>query len=244
MIYNKKVSLIFPCRNEAKAITSVFKRIPDIVDEVIIVDNLSTDNTAKTAIKLGAKVLSEDRHDSGIGYGFALARGIKNATGDIVVCMDCDGSYPPEKIGEVIKILLKNRIDFISCNRLPFKNKQDMSAIRMFGVWVLNIVVNFLYGYPIKDSLSGMWVFKKRSIKNLAVFEGGWNMSLEIKLNAIEQKDIVFNEYQIRYKDRQFDQSKQNIFKTGFKHLFFLFKRKISGIHNFTLGARVSLLEL
>lgn len=244
MIYNKKVSLIFPSRNEAKAITGVFKRIPKIIDEVIIVDNLSTDNTAKTAIKLGAKVLTEERHEGGIGYGFALARGIKNASGDIIVCMDCDGSYPPEKIGEVINSLIKSRIDFISCNRLPFKNKQDMSAVRMFGVWVLNIVINFLYGYPIKDSLSGMWVFKKRAIKNLALFEGGWNMSLEIKLNAIEQKDIVFCEYQIPYKDRQFDQSKQNIFKTGFMHLIFLLKRKVSRIYNFALGARVSLLEL
>jgi dolichol-phosphate hexosyltransferase len=244
MIYNKKISMVFPCRNEEKAIKNVFKRIPGVVDEVIIVDNLSSDKTVETAKKLGAKVLIEERHDDGIGYGYALARGIKNATGDIVVCMDCDGSYPPEKIRDAVAFLLKNQLDFVSCNRLPFKNKKDMSAIRMFGVWVLNIFVNALYGYPIKDSLSGMWVFKRRSVKNLSLFEGGWNLSLEIKLNAIEQKDINFNEFQIPYKDRQFDQSKQNIFKTGLVHLLFLFKRKLSRYYALSSVSRVSLFEL
>lgn len=219
------VTLILPCKNEEKALITVLASCPK-VDEIIVVDNKSTDKTAKIAKKLGAKVLYEVQEENGIGYGFALARGIKEASGDIIVCMDGDGSYPVEEIPILVKQLVLKKIDFISCNRLPFKNQKDRSTIRMMGVRILNLFIYLLFGFKIKDSLTGMWIFHKETINNLVLVEGGWNFSLEIKLNAITNPAIKFAEFGIFYRDRVLDSSKQNLFRTGIIHLLYLFKKR------------------
>ena len=220
------ISLVMPCKNEAKALTAALHLVSKQVDEIIVVDNRSTDKTAKVAKNLGAKVLYEPQNKDGIGYGFALRKGIKQATGDIIVCMDGDGSYPVGQIQNLVKLLDIKNLDFISCSRLPFKNPLDMSAIRIMGVKILNLFVNLLYEFKIKDSLSGMWVFRKEIVNNLSLSEGGWNFSLEIKLNAITNPAIKFAEIAIPYHDRVLDSSKQNLLKTGIEHLFFLFRKR------------------
>lgn len=226
MLKNKRISLIIPCKNEAHALKAVFKKLPKVVDEVIVVDNNSTDNTIKTAKSLGAKVFLEKRNINGIGYGYALQKGIKEASGDILVCMDGDGSYPINKVEKIANYLLKNNLDFISCNRLPFKDPKKMSSIRAFGVKILNLLSFVLFGYKIKDTLTGMWVFRKNTLKRIDLTEGNWNFSLEIKLKAIKSSKLTFKEYAIPYHDRIFDKSKQNLLKTGIMHTVYLFYLK------------------
>ncbi len=227
MINNKKITVVLPCRNEEDAIKVVMRDMPREIDEVIVVDNLSTDQTVKTAQLFGAKVILENRKDQGIGYGYALATGINEAGGEIVACLDGDGSYPVKKVPQIIRYLLKHDVDFISCNRLPVKDPKKRSRTRALGVWMLNLFTRLLYGYKIKDSLSGMWVFKKSATNFMKLYEGGWNFSEEIKLEAITNPNIKFTEYDIAYHDRIFNQSKLNIFQAGFNYWLFLFKFKL-----------------
>lgn len=223
----------------------MLESMPKEIDEVIVVDNMSTDNSVAVAKKLKARVLQESRAHNGIGYGYALSCGIKAATSDIIVCMDGDGSYPVGKIKEITTFLMSKKYDFISCNRLPVLNPKKMSVIRMFGVRILNLFINILYGYPIRDSLTGMWVFKRETIPSLSLFEGGWNFSPEIKLSAITNKKIRFTEYHIPYQDRELDQSKQVIYKTGTEHFIFLFTWKLKQFKMpFFIRRAVSLLEV
>lgn len=228
MIRNKYISLILPCKNEGRALQEVLHKIPSTVDEIIVVDNNSSDKTIKTARAFGAKVIKETRNEDGIGYGYALARGIRESKGDIIVCMDGDDSYPILDIPKLVDSLEKEKIDFISCNRVPFKNKKDMSLIRTTGVKGLNLFFWALFGYKIKDCLSGMWVFRRTVANNITLCEGGWNFSLEIKLNTIKNRRFKFAEKPIFYHDRVFDSSKQNLFKTGLQHLFFLFRSRFN----------------
>ena len=218
-----------PCKNEARAIETVFINLPKGIDEIVVVDNNSSDQTTKIAKRYGAKIIHEPRSTiSGIGYGYALQKGIEKAKGDIVVCMDGDGSYPAKEIPLLMMHLIKNKLDFISCNRLPFEDPKKMSIVRSFGVRILNGLILILYGYKIKDSLSGMWVFKRHVYDELKPTEGGWNFSLEIKLKTIADSRFKFSEKQISYHDRIFDSSKQIIFKTGMEHLIYLFSLKFS----------------
>lgn len=245
MIKGLKLSLIVPCRNEEKAIVSVLKSVPEEIDEVLVIDNLSIDNTTKIAKSLGAKVFKETRTDNGIGYGYALAKGISLATGDIVACLDGDGSYPVRKIPKIVRYLLKKNLDFISCNRVCHDSIFKRSQVRSFGVLVLNIFIWLLYGYKIKDSLSGMWIFKKEITPKLLLFEGGWNFSEEIKLSAIINSGINFKEHPIPFHDRIFNQSKLQVFSAGFNYFIYLFKRRlmewrISGVDS----TQTSLLEV
>ena len=228
MIKNKYISLVLPCKDEARALSEILSRIPKEIDEIIVVDNNSKDKTGSTARSFGAKVIRETREKNGIGYGYSLATGIKKSTGNIVICMDGDGSYPVSDIPRLVRIMDKEKLDFISCNRIPFRNQKDMSSIRTFGVKVLNLVFWLLNGYKIHDSLSGMWILNRKAINSISLFEGDWNFSLEIKLNAVANSQIRFSEQPIFYHDRIFDTSKQNLLKTGIKHLTFLFRKKFS----------------
>ncbi len=218
-----------PCKNEARALQTVLEKLPKEIDEVIVVDNNSSDQTKTVARRFGVKILSENKTDkSGIGYGFAIQKGIREAKGNIIVCMDGDDSYPVKEIGKMVNYLLKKNLDFISCNRLPFRKPKKMSSIRAFGVKILNLLTWFLYGYKIKDSLSGMWVFKRYVLSDLNLYEGGWNLSLEIKLKTILSPAFKFAERQISYQDRVFDLSKQNLLRTGLEHVLYLIKFKIN----------------
>lgn len=142
--------------------------------------------------------------------------------------MDGDDSYSALGIPKLVRFLQKENLDFISCNRLPFRDKKSMSSIRLLRIKILNLMIWLLYGFRIRDSLSGMWVFHKKALKNRIFKEGGWNFSLEIKLNAINSSKNNFAEFPIVYHDRLFDLSKQTIFKTGIEHFFFLLIKKLN----------------
>lgn len=227
MIQDKRISLVIPCRNEARNLHRLLHRVPRWIDEIVVVSNRSTDQTKEVAARYGAVVIEEDRVDNrGIGYGFSLQTGIQTAMGDFIVTMDGDGTYPVEQIVDVVTYAINNRMDFISCNRFPLQNHQAISWIRRLGIWALNTEVTFLYGYPMKDILSGMWVIRRAKRKWLDVFEGGWNLSPEIKLAALESPRITFGEYHITHARREHEGSKQQIWQTGLDHLWFIFKRK------------------
>ncbi len=244
MVNNNFISLVMPCKNEAKAIESVFKDLPEEIDEIIVVDNNSSDQTTRIARGFGAKIIHEPRRTrSGIGYGYALQKGIEKAKGDIIVCMDGDGSYPLKEVPSFIKHLLNENIDFISCNRLPFKKPKEMSSVRAFGIKILNLLISALFNYRIKDSLSGMWIFKHHVYDGLRPTEGGWNFSLEIKLKTIVDSRFKFSEKQISYHDRIFDSSKQNIFRTGIEHVIYIFALRLGLLRCNRLNLDLSPLE-
>lgn len=223
MIKNTTVTLVIPCKNEADSLPRLLAHVPKIVDEVIIVDNNSSDNTAVVAKKLGARVIHEKRIDNrGIGYGYAHQAGIQHAKGKIIVTMDGDGTYPMEEISRAVKYLLKNDLDFISCTRFPLRNQNAMSAIRKLGVLILNLEVFLLYGQTMQDILSGMWITKKTAAQKLFLREGGWNLSPEIKLRALTHPQVSFSEYHIDHKYRTGGASKQQIWQTGFDHLVYI----------------------
>jgi glycosyltransferase involved in cell wall biosynthesis len=228
MIRGKSISLVIPCRNEEQAISALLKRVPKYVDEVIVVDNNSSDKTRQVARSHGAKVLKETRQVNGIGYGFAHQRGMAEASGDFVITMDGDNTYPLTEIRSVILNMEKNQLDFISCNRFPLKNSEVISKVRQFGVKILNTQVNVLYNYPIQDILSGMWAVRSAAIEKLNLKQGGWNFSPEIKLAALIHPDIKFSEFHIHHHYRDNGESKQKIWLTGFDHLLYILLRRLT----------------
>ena len=232
MIQNKKISLILPCRNEAGHLGEVLKLVPAYIDEIIIVSNSSTDNTVAAAQKLAKKeprlvVIEDNRTIGGIGYGYAHMSGIAAATGDIIVGADGDGTYPLHDIQKITKHLLSADLDFISCNRYPLKDGTKIPFKLRFGVGVLNWEIRLLYGIPIKDALSGMWLFRKDIRNDLNLTMGEWNLSPQIKINAARSKKIKFAEYNISQEQR-LGETKQNYFETGFKHAMWILKNRFT----------------
>lgn len=227
MYRNKKITVCLPCRNEANHLHEVVKRIPKFVDEVIVISNASKDDTVKVAQKLGVKALEDNRTIGGIGYGFAHMTGIANATGDIIVGADGDATYPIEDLDKVIDYLLDHNRDFISCNRYPLQPGVHIPFKLRLGVNTLNWEVRVLYGKKISDILSGMWVFRRDVVDELKLTMGEWNLSPQIKINAMLSPKINFSEYSIAQHQRM-GESHQAHFKTGFQHLWWIFKNRWS----------------
>lgn len=228
MILNKSITVVIPCRNEAEALPKLIAKIPKYVDEVVVVDNASSDNSVGVAKKCGVMVVSEHRKDKkGIGYGYAHRKGMRVASGDYVVTMDGDGTYPINSVKPVIEQMEKQKLDFVTCNRFPLKHKKAVSKIRRFGVWVLNTEVALLYGYPMKDILSGMWVMNRKTAKRLKLKEGGWDLSPEVKLTALMTPGIRVGQYHIRHHYRSGGKSKQKLWETGVGHMLYILRRRL-----------------
>ncbi|MBI2617227.1 glycosyltransferase family 2 protein [Candidatus Gottesmanbacteria bacterium] len=227
MLFKKRITLVIPCKNEEAALYHLLAKVPSFVDEVLVVDNNSSDNTAQVARNGGAKVFKEKRSVNGIGYGFAHQTGLKNATGDYIVTMDGDNTYPVEAIEEIVTYMEKSNIDFVSCNRLPLTNKSSITLFRRLGIGILNLWIGLLYGYYFIDILTGMWVMRKNIAGKLKLKSGDWNFSPEVKLAALYHKDIRFSEYHIPYYVRINGISKLNVIKTGLSHFFFILERRL-----------------
>jgi hypothetical protein len=192
------ISVVIPAYNEERGIGTVLEALPDCVDEVVVVDNNSKDHTADVARSLGAKTVLEQRQ----GYGWALRRGFAEATKDVVVSMDADGTYPSEQIADVIDVLQRENLDFISCSRFPLVKADAMSSRNVFGNKMLTLIFGLLFWHWLKDSQSGMWVFRRR-ILPLMHFEGQtWEFSSEIKIEACTNPRIRFREVHIAYHPR------------------------------------------
>lgn len=228
MIGNKRISLVVPVKNEARIIGAFIKRVPDYIDEILIIDNNSTDGTAAVARKSGARVIRERRSIHGIGYGYAHQTGAARATGDYIIAMDGDDTYPIRSIRTIIKYMETYSLDIVFCNRLPLTNTNAISWIRQLGIHLLNWEVFLLYGKHVEDILTGMWVARRDALAQLSVTSGDWNYSPEIKIAAFTNPALQVAQYHITHFAREHEISKQRIFATGVAHAWYIMKRRFT----------------
>ncbi len=194
MHQNLKLSVVIPCYNEEDGVREVIGRIPKVVDEIVVVDNNCTDRTAEVARSLGARVVEQKTP----GYGAAYKAGLAAATGDVIVTMDGDGTYPPEEIPRLVEQLVEKRWDFLSASRFPLSDPRAMNFTNRLGNWVLTVTAMLLFFVPIRDSQSGMWVFRRVLLQRLKLTSDGMPFSQEIKLEAI-LRHARFGEAHIPY---------------------------------------------
>ena len=213
--------MIIPCLNEEQGIERVLERIPAFIDQIIVVDNGSTDRTSDIARSFGAMVIREPVR----GYGRSYKRGFSHATGDLIVTLDGDHSYPPDAISYLIEAFLHLDIDFLNASRFPVRDRRAMSRKHEFGNRALSLAMSLLYGRWIRDSQSGMWVFR-RSILDLMRLEcDGMGFSEEIKIEALRKPGVRFAELSIMYSSR-LGEIKLNPWRDGAANLALLVRKR------------------
>jgi dolichol-phosphate hexosyltransferase len=220
----KTISVVIPCYNEEEGIRIVMETMPDFVDEVIVVDNASTDATEQVAAGLGAKVIRETRK----GYGRAYKTGFRAAKGDVIVTMDGDATYPRIAIGYLLDILEEDGLDFISAWRVATDWKDSFdSVLRWIGNKIFNLFVILLYFRHLRDCLSGMWVFKRSVLGKIDAHDDGMSFSEEIKLEAFCNKDLKCREVPIQFKYAiRAVEAKLSPWKDGFNGIAFFFGKR------------------
>jgi len=143
----KTVSIVFPAYNEERYIRSAVEdfSIPNLVDEIVVVDNNSRDRTVEEALRTGARVIRETTQ----GYGHALRRGLREATGDIVIMAEPDGTF----LGRDILKLLAYADDFdMVCGTRTTRElvwaQANMGWFLRVGNWTVAKLIQFLFGGP------------------------------------------------------------------------------------------------
>src|SRR5271169_2131381 len=220
MYKGQSITAIIPCLNEEQGIEKVLRAMPEFVDEIIVVDNASTDRTSEVAESLGAKVIREDVR----GYGRSYKRGFAVATSDLIITLDGDHSYPADALSYLIEAFLHLDIDFLNASRFPVRDRQAMSFKNKFGNWVLSLAMSILYFRWVRDSQSGMWVFRRSILKGMRLESDGMAFSEEIKIEALKSSRVRFVEISIMYSSR-LGEIKLNPWRDGFHNLWFLVKK-------------------
>jgi glycosyltransferase involved in cell wall biosynthesis len=217
----RRITVVIPCLNEEEGIAQVLSRMPAFVDEVIVVDNDSTDRTAEMARSFGAHVI----HEKIRGYGRAYKTGLMRAQGDIIVTLDGDHSYPVDAISYLIEAFLHSEVRFLSASRFPLKNKRAMSPKHRVGNKLLSLLLSFLYFRWVRDSQSGMWVFERESLREMDLRSDGMAFSEEIKIEAIRKRRIGFAEIYVDYSNRT-GEIKLQPWRDGYRNLVFMIRKR------------------
>jgi glycosyltransferase involved in cell wall biosynthesis len=179
------VAIVIPCLNEEDAIGGVVSEVlAQRVDEVIVVDNGSTDKTAQKAADAGARVV----HQPLRGYGRACASGM-NAVGpktEIVCFMDGDGSDVAEFLSTVIGPLVAGQADFVMGSRLRgHRESGSMSPQQIVAGWVAGQLMQLTYGVHFTD-MSPLRAMRVDRLRSLGMTEQtyGWNLEMQMRAAA------------------------------------------------------------
>ena len=197
------IRVIIPAFNEQNAICNVVGEIPmDLVREVIVVNNGSTDNTVAQAISCGATVLDEEKK----GYGNACLKGINylinlDKKTDVIVFIDADYSDYPEEMSNLIEPILNNEADLVIGSRaLGNREKGSMTVPQVFGNWLATNLLRIFYGVRFTD-LGPFRAIRYDSLIKLGMVDRNYGWTVEMQLKAAKQK-LRCTEIPVKYRKR------------------------------------------
>ncbi|WP_027126950.1 glycosyltransferase family 2 protein [Gelidibacter mesophilus] len=196
------IKVIIPAYNEADSIALVINEIPSIVNEVIVVNNNSTDKTAEVAQNAGATVLLESQ----MGYGYACLKGMDyisklSEKPEIIVFMDGDYSDYPEELIQIVAPILEDNIDFVVGSRVKrLQEKGSMTPQQHFGNWLATFLMRIMFGAKFTD-LGPFRAIKYKKLLDLKMQDKTYGWTVEMQLKALKQK-LTYVEVPVKYKKR------------------------------------------
>lgn len=199
---NPIIKVIIPAYNEQDAIANVIHAIPEIVAEIIVVDNNSTDATAINAKNAGATVLKELRK----GYGYACLKGIdylkkQNKKTAVVVFLDGDYSDHPEQLTTLIAPILIDNLDFVVGTRVKeFRETGAMTPQQIFGNWLATFLMTIFFQSKFTD-LGPFRAIKYNTLLDLEMEDTTYGWTVEMQLKILKQKRS-YTEVPMKYRNR------------------------------------------
>ena len=175
------ITAVIPAFNEEKTIGRVVEDVKRYAQNVIVVDDGSSDATRDVALIAGATIL---RHPKNLGYGCALATGFsyfKNNGAGVMVVLDGDGQHDPSEIPRLVKPLLDNRADIVVGSRfMDCEKETSIPRYRRFGIGIVNRAWNFVSGEERTDTQCGFRAYSRDAVQKIDIREASMSASLEI----------------------------------------------------------------
>lgn len=192
-----RVFAVIPAYNEERTVGEVVAEVRKYVDEVVVVDDGSSDSTHTEAKKAGARVL---RHAANLGLGGALKTGCEYAVkkgASAIVTIDADLQHEPEEIAKLLKALSEG-CDIVFGSR----NLKSMPMIKKMGNFAIYLASKLIFGSEIKDTQTGFRAFTRDAYEKIKWSSSGYSVASEIAVNASKHK-LKYREVEIAtiYKD-------------------------------------------
>lgn len=196
------IKVIIPAFNEDQSIAKVIAEIPDIVSEIIVVDNNSTDSTPEVAKNAGATVLFEKRK----GYGYACLKGMQYISEvqqkpDIVVFLDGDYSDYPEQLTKIVAPIIEEKIDFVVGSRVKeLREDGSMTFPQQFGNGLATFLMKLFFNSTFTD-LGPFRAIKYDKLLALEMEDKTYGWTVEMQLKALKKK-YSYREIPVPYRNR------------------------------------------
>ncbi len=228
---NPIIDVIIPAFNEENAVGNVVRDIPkDLVREIIVCNNGSTDRTTEMAAQAGATVVMQPLK----GYGNACLKGMeyiankpKAEQPDIVVFIDADYSDYPEEMRDLIKPILQNNMDLVIGSRaLGDLEKGAMTPQQIFGNWLATNLIRLFYNYHFTD----LGPFRAIKYDKLLAIEMkdktyGWTVEMQVKAAKMGLKACEIPvKYRVRIGFSKVSGTVRGTIGAGYKILWTIFK--------------------
>jgi len=213
------ITIIIPAFNEGKTIGDILKRCKPYADELLVVlAKRSSDNTADIAKKYGARIII----DNGKGKGDGMKLAAKEASGDILIFIDADGSHIPEDIPQIVAPLKENKADIVLTSRMRGGSEELHGTfpkfIRMVLSDIITLIINYRFGVKITDSQNGFRGVKKDIFNSLNLKSNHTEIETEMIMKAAKKRYKIY-EVPSRELERKGGESKLSVTKHGWRYL-------------------------
>jgi len=186
-----KISLVIPTKNEGLTIGDVIKSARSFVDEIIVIDGYSSDNT----LDIARSLLGEDnvflQKTKRGGKGAALRDAIGIVSGDVIVFMDADGSHEAEDIPRLVEPILKDEADMVIASRTKGGSDEAFMTIegmiRHTGGYIATMIINYRWGASLTEVENGFRAVRTSSIKKLNLVSDDFEIEQEMIIKALKK---------------------------------------------------------
>ena len=198
MRQGKKIGLVIPALNEADAIGNVLRDVPAWVDQIVVADNGSEDDTVKIARSMGAITVNASPR----GYGAACLAGITRLEQvDIIAFVDGDYSDYPDQIDRIIDPIATQKADMVIGSRvLGNLDKGALTLPQRFGNWLACFLINLFWGVKYTD-LGPFRAITSEALKKINMRDKAFGWTVEMQLRAIQEK-LNIKEVAVDYRNR------------------------------------------
>jgi hypothetical protein len=180
--WGERVTVVIPAKDEARNVAWVLRRLPPGIDEVILVDGNSRDDTVAVARAVRPDIVVASERAP--GKGAAMRTGMDLARGDIIVTIDADGSMDPRELERYV--LCAHDVDLVKGSRFATDGgTEDMSLVRRLGNAMLLGLVNLLYGSRLTDLCYGYCAVRRSALPALALRADGFEIETEMTVRAL-----------------------------------------------------------
>ena len=209
-----RTSLVIPAYNEEEGLPLVVREYLDVVDEVIMVDDGSSDGTFQAAQRLVGEKVKLLRHEVNQGKVAALRTGVLQASGDVIIFTDADNTYPARYVPQLVQEIEKGA-DLVLGARI--QARENIPAFNRLGNNIFSFLATYISCIRIKDSQTGMRAFRREMFDKLDVKAKGLEFETKMTVRAAKLGYKIV-EIPIEYRERV-GKSKLNPLKDGARML-------------------------